>query len=588
MESDSETFYSLPGSGRKLRVPIKVKRGKVVSPSGVNEFDFDEDCPDDERMALRPTPSYMSEEGEETVLLEGNEDEAELEAKRIRREMEDDEATHFTEGLGEEIILPEDSDDEEVNALADELGGLFLPDSGDMKSVDGIPHSETGTSEEEKKEEDSADFEPIQRGIDADGEAPMDSSEAEVAGEAEVSEVVETKEVEAAETVDNEYQDIAYEVRPQELKSVDAADDLDIAAEDDAEEPNPVLEKKEDGSGEVDPVIVATTATEESEEAGMDEPTNTEEAEIDPDMKIDPEGKSLACSTNTTEETQETGDQQAADAEPKAQSQAELETDAASSVGAPGDEEQTDTEEAKKVADPPGSTKGIPQSDVDDASSSTDVPRDELTFLPAVGSASDTDYVTASDTDYQTATDYATTDYGTETDYGTTDYATSFDYDTETTREVDDSRSVNQSVTHSVANSIAADGKGSRKRKSEKERSKWSLFGCGIVEEVPSTKQEWWNFVLDSTEGALQTVGGSHWDDPWAAAEDGEEFDDDFDAYLNHNRSNRPRRRTRSVSTTRVGNRKVAAARSRRYRRASSAPRTRTTLPKQDRRKQLV
>ncbi|CAJ1960324.1 unnamed protein product [Cylindrotheca closterium] len=613
MESDSETFYSLPGSGRKVRVPIKVKKGKVVSPTGVQNFDFDEDCPDDERMALQPAPSYMSQEGEETVLLEGNDEMAELEARRIKREMEEDEATHFTEGLGEEIIMPEDSDDEEVNALADELGGLS--DHG-TKNVAGMSHDKTESSEEEKKEEDVSDFEPARTGIESDGEAPKNSSGAESAAKSEATDIPEKAEIadipdktddkqfvsevgfEEPESTVEEDERAADEAKSAIVATnaaVETADDEQVASDDVVEEAK--AEKEEYDAEKADSEIVATNATEESEEQETDE-AKSEESVIDPVVKTQSEGKSLACSTNTTEETQEFDDQhENAASEQETVSQSKLQEDPALLVGAPDNEEETDIEEAKKGVDPPARSRGTPQGDVDEDSSIPEGPDDELMFVPAVGSASDTDYATASDTDYNTATDYATTDYATTdygtdtdggtTDYATTDYATSFDYDTETTREVDDSASVNQSVTHSIANSIAADGKGPRTRKNEKERSKWSLFGCGIVEEVPSTKQEWWNFVLDSTEGALQTVGGNHWDDPWAAED---EFDDDFDSYLNHNRSNRPRRRARSASTTRVNSRQAAASRTRKYRRASSAPRTRTrkALPKQDRRKQLV
>jgi len=565
--SDSETFYSLPGSGRKLRVPIKVKQGKVVSPTGVQNFDFDGDCPDGEQMPLRTNPSYMSQEGEETVLLEGNDTEAELEARRIRKLMEDDETTHFTEGLGEEIILPEDSDDEEVNALAEELEGMSDSDENSVEN-------EMSTSEEEKKEDDDIDVkhemetseEEKKEEEPSDFEFPATEESVDVGTPVDPSDECKVENAEDDATTDN-------------------VDEKQMASEV-ASEPE-VVSEKEELAGDADPKIVATSATGESEVEDKEDMI-PEQAENDPSTKVDREGKSLSpCSTNTTEEMQEPDDEENAENEHVAESEVEQSQGTASLDEVPDDEQQTDTETRRAFTTP---------RNADEESSTTGGRRNELVFAPADGNASNTHYVTASDTDYNTETDYAattdygtetdyaaTTDYGTETDYGTTDYATSFDYENE---GVADGISVNQSVTQSIANSIAVDDKGPRTKKNEKERSKWSLFGCGIVEEVPSTKQDWWNFVLDSTEGALQTVGGNHWDDPWH--DDGEEqFDDNFDAYLNRNRSDRRRRRTRSASSGRANPRRPPS-RSRRYRRSSSAPRARTTRPKQDRRKQLV
>lgn len=65
-------------------------------------------------------------------------------------------------------------------------------------------------------------------------------------------------------------------------------------------------------------------------------------------------------------------------------------------------------------------------------------------------------------------------------------------------------------------NSIAMEAP---KKRSKDDMNKWNFLNCGILdEELPKTNREWWNFVLDKTEGALQGLAGEHWDDPWAVA----------------------------------------------------------------------
>ena len=69
-----------------------------------------------------------------------------------------------------------------------------------------------------------------------------------------------------------------------------------------------------------------------------------------------------------------------------------------------------------------------------------------------------------------------------------------------------------------------------------------SIFGrCGIglpdEREWPKSKREWWNLVLDTTEGALETFGGENWDDPWYEYQKGRR---------RRSRRNDDRRRSRS------------------------------------------
>lgn len=70
-----------------------------------------------------------------------------------------------------------------------------------------------------------------------------------------------------------------------------------------------------------------------------------------------------------------------------------------------------------------------------------------------------------------------------------------------------------------------------------------SIFGrCGIglpdEREWPKSKREWWNLVLDTTEGALETFGGENWDDPW--------YEDQKGRRRRRSRRNDDRRRSRS------------------------------------------
>jgi hypothetical protein len=98
-------------------------------------------------------------------------------------------------------------------------------------------------------------------------------------------------------------------------------------------------------------------------------------------------------------------------------------------------------------------------------------------------------------------------------------------------------------VSNEIQN-ISDDGAKKKKKSSKYQKNRTSEEKSGYW---PTTKREWWNFVLDKTEGALQNLGGDHWDDPFYSEQKGSLRRRSKSAHQKKRKSSRRGKRNSSV-----------------------------------------